>query len=212
MARFEHGDRVELVSTTDEHTSLEPGDRGTVSSVMTIEEPIGPETQVWVDWDDGGKLAMILGEDEIKKVGESGTNPTSEGLDEARLRAYCRAVGGELFETSGGTLTCEVAGGRVFGTAGEIVVELRPNDDVIVRATPEIGLGRDLRVTAHSRLWRLDQGVDDGNLLTTLRTVDDADADVNVNLGVYGPEARRVGPGEIEVVGVDPDDVLLDHG
>lgn len=147
--------------------------------------------------------------EELRGAG-GGDDEVGEGLDEERFRAYCQAIGGELYETPSGTLTCEVAGGRVFGTAGEIVVELRPNDDVVVRATPEIGLGRDLRVVAPSRRWTIDQGVDDGNLLTTLHTVDGADVDVS--LGVYGPEARRSGSDGIEVFGADPDEVLLDHG
>lgn len=64
------GDRVELVSTSDPHTSLSPGDRGTVTSVDVDRPPItrSPTRKYWVDWDDGGMLAMIQGEDRITVV------------------------------------------------------------------------------------------------------------------------------------------------
>lgn len=72
MPQFEAGDRVELVHTSDPHTSLEPGDRGEVTGTSTVPgevTPTGrPETQVWVDWDSGSNLMMILGEDRIKKA------------------------------------------------------------------------------------------------------------------------------------------------
>lgn len=68
---YAEGDRVELVHTTDEYTDLEPGDRGTVTD--TDVDRMGGEVlrKTWVDWDDGGKLAMIQGEDRIKKVDDA---------------------------------------------------------------------------------------------------------------------------------------------
>lgn len=65
---YSEGDRVELVYTSDEYTKLEPGEKGTVTGTDFIEPPIGPETQVWIEWDNGSMIAMILGEDKIKKV------------------------------------------------------------------------------------------------------------------------------------------------
>lgn len=51
------GDRVELISTTDSHTRLKPGDRGTVRSV----DSTGTEH---VDWDDqDSRLGLVPGED-----------------------------------------------------------------------------------------------------------------------------------------------------
>lgn len=72
---FDEGNRVELVSTSDPFTSLEPGDRGTVTGTDTVPAEIGPgtgpQTQVWVEWDDGQRLAMVLGEDSIRTVEEA---------------------------------------------------------------------------------------------------------------------------------------------
>lgn len=67
---YSEGDRVELIHTTDQYNSLEPGEKGTVTGTDFIEPPIGPEIQVWVDWDNGSRLAMIMGEDRIKRVEE----------------------------------------------------------------------------------------------------------------------------------------------
>lgn len=58
---YDQGDRVELVSTTDEHTDLKPGAKGTVTSV----DGLGT---VHIDWDEGGNLGMVPGEDEIKLI------------------------------------------------------------------------------------------------------------------------------------------------
>jgi Domain of unknown function (DUF4314) len=55
----QHGDRIELVSTTDSHTKLVPGDQGTV----VIVDGLG---SVHVTWDSGSRLALIPGEDEWK--------------------------------------------------------------------------------------------------------------------------------------------------
>jgi hypothetical protein len=53
--------RVELVYMNDAHTSLKPGDRGTVTHV----DDIGT---VFVDWDCGSRLGVAYGEDQIKLV------------------------------------------------------------------------------------------------------------------------------------------------
>lgn len=61
----EPGTRIELVWTDDEYTSLVPGDRGTVTGR-------GPDPlQLWVDWDNGSSLALIIGHDRFRVV-ESG--------------------------------------------------------------------------------------------------------------------------------------------
>lgn len=68
---YEEGDRVELEHTSDPYTSLEPGDRGTVTGTGIVPAEVTggrPERQVWVDWDSGSNLMMILGEDRIKKL------------------------------------------------------------------------------------------------------------------------------------------------
>jgi len=53
------GQRVELIYTDDEYTSLRKGDRGTVSFVdgMGI---------VSVKWDNGSTLRLVLGHDKFK--------------------------------------------------------------------------------------------------------------------------------------------------
>ncbi len=50
-AQYPKGCRVELVSMDDPHTTLRPGDQGTVSFV----DDIGT---VFVDWDSGSKLGV----------------------------------------------------------------------------------------------------------------------------------------------------------
>ncbi len=55
------GDRIELVYTSDEHTNLEPGDRGTVTGV----DDVGT---VHVAWDSGSRLGLVPGEDRYKTV------------------------------------------------------------------------------------------------------------------------------------------------
>ena len=50
------GDRLELIRSADEFTSLAPGARGTVSLVDAL-------GTVHMDWDDGGHLGLVLEED-----------------------------------------------------------------------------------------------------------------------------------------------------
>lgn len=56
MTRATVGDRVELVSTSDTFTRLQPGVQGTVSFI----DDVGT---VHVDWDNGAHLGLIPGED-----------------------------------------------------------------------------------------------------------------------------------------------------
>lgn len=50
------GKRVTLVSTSDEYTNLQPGDKGTVNHV----DDTGT---IFVNWDSGSKLGLIPGID-----------------------------------------------------------------------------------------------------------------------------------------------------
>jgi Domain of unknown function (DUF4314) len=50
---FTPGDRVELVATNDPYTRLQPGDRGTVTSVTD-----SPEPTIDIAWDNGSTLAI----------------------------------------------------------------------------------------------------------------------------------------------------------
>ena len=56
------GDRVELLEMEDTLTSLQKGDQGTVSNIDEDEELI------WVDWDNGERLALLMGIDKYKVV------------------------------------------------------------------------------------------------------------------------------------------------
>ncbi len=55
--------RVELISTTDEYTTLVPGDKGTVRLV----DDMGT---IHINWDNGNTLGMIPGEDQIIIIDE----------------------------------------------------------------------------------------------------------------------------------------------
>ena len=59
--QYLQGQRVELVSMDDPHTSLRPGDQGTVSYV----DDIGT---IFVKWDNGSGLGIVYGEDSVKVV------------------------------------------------------------------------------------------------------------------------------------------------
>lgn len=62
---YKRGDRVRLVHTSDEHTSLEPGDTGTVTGTGKTYSTL----QVWIEWDNGSRLAMLPFEgDRIEKI------------------------------------------------------------------------------------------------------------------------------------------------
>lgn len=56
------GDRVELLEITDTMTKLEKGSKGTVTK---IEED---QDLIWIDWDNGEKLALLDGIDKFKVV------------------------------------------------------------------------------------------------------------------------------------------------
>ncbi|WP_435058503.1 DUF4314 domain-containing protein [Streptomyces sp. bgisy060] len=57
---YVRGDRVELVATTDPHTALAPGDRGTVR-VLHPANALGGR-RLDVDWDSGSRLTLLLDE------------------------------------------------------------------------------------------------------------------------------------------------------
>lgn len=57
----EPGTRVRLVSTSDSHTRLQPGDEGTVSLIDAV-------GTLFVNWDSGSSLGLIFGEDEWEVI------------------------------------------------------------------------------------------------------------------------------------------------
>ena len=56
------GDRVKIVEMTDSFSSLKKGDKGTV---FKIEED---QDLVWVNWDNGEKLALLADVDKFKVI------------------------------------------------------------------------------------------------------------------------------------------------
>lgn len=56
------GDRVELLEMNDTWSNLEKKSKGTVAKIEEDQELI------WVDWDNGEKLALIIGIDKFKII------------------------------------------------------------------------------------------------------------------------------------------------
>ena len=59
--QYPEGTRIELVAMDDPHTTLRPGDRGTVSFV----DDIGT---IFVKWDNGSGLGVAYGADKVKRL------------------------------------------------------------------------------------------------------------------------------------------------
>lgn len=73
----QEGDRIELVSTSDEYTELTPGDQGTVTGTQMIPAAITggtPEQQIDVEWDTGISLSLLRGEDKFKILTSNNDN------------------------------------------------------------------------------------------------------------------------------------------
>lgn len=62
VIRVKVGDKVELLEMEDTMTSLEKGARGTVTK---IEED---QDLIWVQWDNGERLALLIGIDKYKII------------------------------------------------------------------------------------------------------------------------------------------------
>ena len=60
------GSRIELVFINDTWTKLKPGDKGTVKKV----DDSSDDALIWVDWDNGEQLALLVGIDKYKVVKE----------------------------------------------------------------------------------------------------------------------------------------------
>ena len=58
------GDRIELITINDTWTKLEKGSRGTVFKIEAEDE----DALIWVNWDNGEKLALLEGIDKYKVV------------------------------------------------------------------------------------------------------------------------------------------------
>ena len=56
------GDTIELLAMDDDLSKLKPGSRGTVCSIDSEQDLI------WVDWENGEKLALLKGIDKFRKI------------------------------------------------------------------------------------------------------------------------------------------------
>ncbi|UCF50404.1 MAG: DUF4314 domain-containing protein [Thermoplasmatales archaeon] len=56
------GDRIIIIEMDDGLTNLEKGSKGTVKNIDTDQDLI------WVDWDNGEKIALIKGIDKYKVI------------------------------------------------------------------------------------------------------------------------------------------------
>ena len=60
-AEYPIGCRVELIQMNDPYTKIKPGEQGTVRFI----DDMGT---VFVNWDRGSGLGVVLGEDSIRKI------------------------------------------------------------------------------------------------------------------------------------------------
>jgi hypothetical protein len=60
--KLKTGDRVELIKTDDTWTKLDKGSKGTITKVEEDQDLI------WVKWDNGEKLALLVGIDKFKII------------------------------------------------------------------------------------------------------------------------------------------------
>jgi hypothetical protein len=56
------GDRVQLIFMNDTWSNLKPGDKGTVFKIDENQE------LVWINWDNGEQLALLIGIDKFKII------------------------------------------------------------------------------------------------------------------------------------------------
>jgi hypothetical protein len=60
------GERVELLFINDTWTKLQKGDKGTVVKIENEDD----DDLIWIDWDNGEKLALLKGIDKFKVLKE----------------------------------------------------------------------------------------------------------------------------------------------
>lgn len=56
------GDRIKIIEIDDGLTKLEKGSKGTVKNI-DVEQDL-----IWVDWDNGEKIALIIGIDKYQVI------------------------------------------------------------------------------------------------------------------------------------------------
>ena len=57
------GKRIRLIYTDDRYTELKPHDEGIIE---VIHRHKGSEDQMWVQWDNGSSLMMLVGKDQYE--------------------------------------------------------------------------------------------------------------------------------------------------
>jgi len=60
--QYKIGDRIELIEINDTWTKLDKGSKGTISRIDEKQDLI------WIDWDNGEKLALLDGVDTFKLI------------------------------------------------------------------------------------------------------------------------------------------------
>ena len=61
---YKVGDYVELVEMGNDPDPIKPGQKGIIEEIREL--TYFKQTQIWVNWEDGRNLAVILPEDKIK--------------------------------------------------------------------------------------------------------------------------------------------------
>jgi len=64
------GKRIELVYCDDPYTELKAGDKGTVEFILRQCDHGICEDQLFVNWDNGSSLMLLLGRDKFKILGD----------------------------------------------------------------------------------------------------------------------------------------------
>lgn len=69
---LEKGYRIELLEKPDEYSLREKGDKGTIVDIDTDSGSITPsgedEEKIWIEWDKGGRSALILSVDNYRVI------------------------------------------------------------------------------------------------------------------------------------------------
>ena len=65
------GDRIKLVAMPDDPAPIEEGALGTVTNVIKSSMGGRPSTQIWVDWDNGRNLMVVIPPDVVEVVGRA---------------------------------------------------------------------------------------------------------------------------------------------
>ena len=139
--RFERGQRVALVHTTDPHTDLRPGDQGTVRRYDA------GQRRVDVAWDSGSTLSMLLDDSDTIAVLPPPTAEPDPDADDPRhmLLGAVRHIGAEDGAAAAEWWLQDPIGGRASGdtaaTARRILAGIDDGDPAVLDTLPQPGTG-----------------------------------------------------------------------